>query len=356
MDPLVTFLICSFNHDRFIREAVTSTLAQDDHPLEVIVLDDCSTDRSFEILQEIAASYTGPHSLEIHRNARNLGIGRSFSHGIDLCHGELIVVGAGDDAFMPDRARSLRQAWEQSGRTLLGLFSSYVLVSEDGTSMGVGGTRGDSGGPGPYLRLEGPLFHFLSTRKPMVNGCTAAWSSALFKYFGPVSSDLEDVVLSFRALALGGLGYIDRPLVQWRRHGGNFSFLESETVISFEERETRLKWVNEASIKAFDDIIADIETLCKRERLTGDDGRALKAEAERVKRAYRLELRMMEGHFFGRLLVLADIVVHGDFSSAIRSAPRCLPRGLYKRLYLQIERRRSSLRSKGCEGAGEDSI
>ncbi len=73
--PLVTFTLFAYNHEKYIREkAVEGALAQTYTPLEIILSDDCSTDRTFEIIQEIAKSYTGKHQLVINRNKKNLGL------------------------------------------------------------------------------------------------------------------------------------------------------------------------------------------------------------------------------------------------------------------------------------------
>jgi len=349
MRPLITFLVCSYNHEAFIREAVMSALAQDYDPLEIIVQDDCSTDRSTEILNEIAGAHRGPHSLRIHKNELNMGIGGSFSRGVALCRGELIVVGAGDDISMPDRVSTVWETWEASDREALGIFSSYIFMSEDGSESGLGGTRQEGRQPGKVSRLDGDLFRFLSNRKPMVNGCSEAWSPRLFDYFGPVRSDLEDVVLSFRALALGGLYYIDRPLVKWRRHGKNVSFLETEAVASFEDREKRLRWVDDASLKAFDDIMDDIALLSRKGRLSHEEGRRMEAEARRIREYYALEKEMMNGNLVKRMAVFGRALARGRISYSIHIAPRVLPRWLYKTFYLVKERKELASRRRQRE-------
>jgi glycosyltransferase involved in cell wall biosynthesis len=359
MKPKLSFLLCSYNQESFIREALLSALAQDYDRLEVIVQDDGSTDRTIEIVNEVAASYRGPHSLQVHQNERNLGIGASFSRGVALCQGELLVIGAGDDISLPERASVLAQAWEASRRRALGLFSSYVFISEDGAENGIGGTRSPEKEPSPADRPDVGLFRFLSTRTPMVNGCSEAWSRELFDYFGPVQSDLEDVVLSFRTLALGELRYVDRPLVKWRRHGGNVSFLEGEALASFDEREKRLRWVDNATIMAFEDILKDIDRLRIRGRLSGDESRRLVREARRVQGFFRLERAMMEGPSVRSLLTWCRALGKGDIRSSLGVAPRLLPRRLYRRLYTAKERRDLAGRRKPCpkgRGAGpEDS-
>ena len=50
--PLVTFALFAYNQEEFIREAVEGAFAQTYEPLEIILSDDCSSDRTYEIIQE----------------------------------------------------------------------------------------------------------------------------------------------------------------------------------------------------------------------------------------------------------------------------------------------------------------
>ena len=54
--PAISVLICVFNGERFLRETLESVLGQDLEPMEVVVVDDGSTDRTYEILVEFAAA------------------------------------------------------------------------------------------------------------------------------------------------------------------------------------------------------------------------------------------------------------------------------------------------------------
>ena len=59
--PLVTFALLAYNQERFVREAVRAAFEQTYRPLEIILSDDCSQDGTFEVLMNMAQSYTGPH-------------------------------------------------------------------------------------------------------------------------------------------------------------------------------------------------------------------------------------------------------------------------------------------------------
>src|ERR1017187_4006697 len=113
--PVVSFVLLAYKQEQFIREAVEGALAQTYSPLEIILSDDCSPDRTFEIMQEMAAAYRGPHKIILNRNPKNLGIGAHVNRGMELAKGEWIVVAAGDDISLPERTARLAEKWKSSG-------------------------------------------------------------------------------------------------------------------------------------------------------------------------------------------------------------------------------------------------
>lgn len=101
--PLVSFTLLAYNQERFIREAVEGAFSQTYSPLEIILSDDCSKDRTFEIMQEMAATYKGPHKIVLNRNPKNLGVGRHYNKVMELTSGEIVELAAGDDISLPWR-------------------------------------------------------------------------------------------------------------------------------------------------------------------------------------------------------------------------------------------------------------
>lgn len=330
--PLVSYLVLAYNNAGFIREALDSAFAQTYHPLEIIIADDHSTD---DTAREIAAAldaYTGPHEVRATRNAFNEGIGRNISRAMRECRGELIVVAAGDDRSDPRRTSVLVDAWLSTGRVATSIFSSYILMSETGEIAGVGGRRPCSGEPAAFL--EGDLLTFARHRTPVVNGCTHAWSPRLFDHFGPLSSDLEDLVLSYRTLGIGRMLYVDEPLVYYRRHACNASFLaEGDDTRSFEHRERLLRAVDQKSMAAFDNLLADTEVLLQGAIISEADARSIRGVLRRVRRRYELEYRMLTSSFARRLRIWLASLADADPYASARALPRTLPRAAYRRLY-----------------------
>ncbi|MGD0098824.1 MAG: hypothetical protein ABSC60_00595 [Acidobacteriota bacterium] len=151
--------------------------------------------------------------------------------------------------------------------------------------------------------------------------------------------------MSFRALAIGSLFYIHQPMVKWRRHGNNVSFFQGEADKSFEDREKQLRWVDEMTVRAFDNIIDDIKILREKGRISICYADRLKAEARRVSRRYSVERQMMDENSLQRLLTVAAAVGHGDLRCALKSAPRALPVPIYRALFRLRAKRQSALQN-----------
>ena len=331
--PLLSFMLVCYNQEAFIREAVQGALTQTYSPLEIIISDDCSSDRTFEIVRETVACYSGPHAVKLNRNKTNLGIGGNVNRAMELCRGELMVLGDGDDISLPQRSEITWQAWEQSERRATSICFSYTTIAADGTELGPGGSRGDPKDLRPVKTLTGDLFTFLSTRQPAVCGCSHAWTPSLFKYFGPLKADLEDLMMSFRSLAIGQIVYVQQPLVKYRRHGGNVSFFAGEKMDSFTHRENRLRWVDEQTVRAYENMLSDIETMHREGLITSVERDRLNKEGNRIRTIYAAERQMMGGNLFGKSLVLTKLAAHGHLKRAAGLAPRLLPKSVYRRLY-----------------------
>ena len=110
--PLVSVCMLCYNQEQYITEAVEGMLAQTYSPLEIIISDDCSTDRTWEILQKIKDNYTGQHQLAIHRNEKNLRIIRNLCTAFHLAHGELVIKA---EMAMTSPCRIVLRKWSNIG-------------------------------------------------------------------------------------------------------------------------------------------------------------------------------------------------------------------------------------------------
>lgn len=95
----ISVIIPVFNAESYLKRCLDSVLNQTLQDIEVICIDDCSTDNSFEILQNFAKMDT---RLTILRNVENIGQGLTRNKGIDLSRGEYIAFVDCDDWIETD--------------------------------------------------------------------------------------------------------------------------------------------------------------------------------------------------------------------------------------------------------------
>ena len=94
---LISICVPAYNSERFIAETVDSVLRQTYHDLELIVVDDCSTDKTYDVLR----AYDEPR-MRLYRNLVNVGAERNWNKCLGLARGDYIKVLPGDDALYPD--------------------------------------------------------------------------------------------------------------------------------------------------------------------------------------------------------------------------------------------------------------
>lgn len=208
---LITFALFSYNEERFIAEAIQAAFSQKYTPLEIILSDDSSADRTFEIMQAIAKKYEGPHQIVLRQNERNLGWLGHVNKVMEIVRGDLIVIAAGDDISLPERVEKIWAAFKASDERALAIFSNAFLIDNDGRNLGL------------YIRKPVKMkldARYFGTRFGRFAGATQAWHRSVFDVFGPLASNgaFEDVIIPFRASLIGNVIYTDEPLVKYRRH------------------------------------------------------------------------------------------------------------------------------------------
>ena len=212
---MLTFALMAFNSERFIEEAIKAAFSQTYMPLEIILSDDSSTDRTVEIIRRMAAQYQGPHDIILNFNRRNTGVSGHINRIMEICSGELIVIAAADDISVPERAEKSYDAFVRSGGRALSIHSSVIIIDEKGVE----------------LRREQEYDSYAADLESVIEngtwlyGSTHAWHRAIFDTFGPLPPAVrrEDEVLPFRSLLLGNIAYIREPLVRNRTHDTNIS-------------------------------------------------------------------------------------------------------------------------------------
>lgn len=127
MRPLVTVIGISYNHAAFIQEALESIWAQTYDNLQVVLLDDASTDRSQALITELIANKEDVIFLP---HQKNQGYTATFNEGLKLATGDFIIDFALDDVMLPDFIKKSVEALASAGKGYGISFTDATYIDE----------------------------------------------------------------------------------------------------------------------------------------------------------------------------------------------------------------------------------
>lgn len=127
---LVTIICLCYNQEKYVVESLFSAINQDYPFIEVIVVDDFSTDNSKEVIQKWLVDYS---EIQFIANETNLGSTKSFNKALKLAKGEYIIDLACDDILLPNCVSLQLKAFEASPFKNLGVvYGNAELINEKG--------------------------------------------------------------------------------------------------------------------------------------------------------------------------------------------------------------------------------
>lgn len=130
--PLVTVVCVCYNHERFVEEAIQSVINQTYENIQIIILDDGSSDRSVEKIKSIEGR---GRSIEYLLLEKNIGYCKAFNKTLPLMRGEYFIDFATDDIMMPDRIEKQVKKFQSLDGTYGVVFTDAIYVDETGFEL-----------------------------------------------------------------------------------------------------------------------------------------------------------------------------------------------------------------------------
>lgn len=129
----ISIIALCFNHTNFVIETLESILVQNVSELEVLVIDDCSTDDSFEKI----SSWIKTNQLDWRylRNSSNQGVSRTLNFAVQQVKGDYIKFIACDDILLPDAIHNLLIYFTQQTEFCGMVFGDMVVINESGSTL-----------------------------------------------------------------------------------------------------------------------------------------------------------------------------------------------------------------------------
>ena len=242
--PLVSILIPTFNRENYVKEAILSATSQTFNDIEIIVIDNCSTDNTATIVQDLSKL---DDRIKFYQNSSNIGPVRNWLTGIRLCSSDYIKILFSDDLISPnciekllppvlnpDCAFSFSTAiignipWE--GSIFYNMFSSDTLINNVfyiKSSFHLFGTLPVS--PGAALFRKKDLLSNIRLELDGVNDYD----------FSSTGAGVDYLCYLITALSYKNVAYCAAPTVFFRSHSGSLTIADKDGEVTLGYRKAK---------------------------------------------------------------------------------------------------------------------
>jgi len=225
--PLISAIIPTYNRSRTVRSAIDSVLNQTYSPIEIIVVDDGSTDDTSDRLRDYGTKIRLIHQC-------NAGASAARNAGVRASSGSIVAFLDSDDIWLPKKIEKQVAALQAAGTSVCCCVSNMALNFHDGRT----GTSFQSAGLLPF-HAEGAWLNVaevLATRFLMFNQAVAIRRNAfdIVGGFDDKLKVLEDYDLALRLAVCGPWVFVSEPLVVWKQSEDSLSHVLKHSAVFWE--------------------------------------------------------------------------------------------------------------------------
>lgn len=216
----VSVCVPSYNHSRYIKDSLQAIFNQSHQPLELIVIDDGSSDNSPEIIEKTLLECPFESRLIVRPNK---GLPATINEGLELSRGEFFAVLASDDLWLPDFLKYRVAQLQNQPDAVLAYGNNYLIDENNrifGSSMDWEGLNNYGDEVAINMMMQGicPTASTVLFRRSALD--IEKWNPGVF---------VEDYDLHLRLCSLGKFAFDSRILSAYRKHptnmSGNFDLL-----------------------------------------------------------------------------------------------------------------------------------
>lgn len=211
LPPLVSVCIPTYNHGEVLGVALRSALLQDYVNIEILVVDNHSSDNTQEVVDKVSA---GDPRVRYERHSENIGMAENFSACISTARGDYIKLLCADDFLMPDCVTAMVDILEHQQETVL-VASARQLVDEFLAPLRIAG----------YSRRTFSIDGASAIRECFFHGNLIGEPTAVMfrrqqamRGFRKDYQQLMDLEMWMYLLRFGSMTYIAKPLCKVRQH------------------------------------------------------------------------------------------------------------------------------------------
>jgi len=215
---LFSILVAHYNNYDYFLDCYESILKQTYQDFEVIILDDCSTDDSFEKIKELTRSDT---RFRLFQNEENQGVGFTKRKCVELAFGEICGFLDPDDALVPEALEISVKNY--SDNKIIGTYSLIKLCDEKLDVQKIfPNTRKIKSDDLHFFNINFEIAHFFTFRKSAYNKISG---------INPKLQVAEDIDLYLQLYDTGQIQFIPKPLYLYRLHNNGLSHTAEKQVI-----------------------------------------------------------------------------------------------------------------------------
>lgn len=220
--PLVSIVVVSYNHSKYIRENLDSIKAQTYPNIELIVADDASKDNSVEIFESWLAENNYPAKKNFHQ--QNTGLATTLNECTDMISGKYVKMIAADDYMHPEAIEKCVAKLEELGEEYGMVFTDTYAV--DGDSV----TIKDFANYSELGNVSAEIFRKELLKGNRIAALTVLMRTVALKSTGRYDNQFlaEDYYRWLKINEKYYIAYVDLKLFYYRIHGENISIAKEE--------------------------------------------------------------------------------------------------------------------------------
>ena len=214
-NPLVSIICLAYNHENFVVETLNSVIQQNYQPIELIIVDDYSKDRTKLEINNWLLSHP---EVQFIANEFNIGNTKSFNNALKIAKGEYIIDLAADDLLLPNGIQMQVNAFQKSKFKNLGVvYGNAEIINEDG-SFNSFYFPVDKNGKVISKRIIGDIYSSVLSTGDSICSVSALIKKSVFDFLGGYDETLayEDLDSWIRASREYEFDFIDEVLVRKR--------------------------------------------------------------------------------------------------------------------------------------------
>ena len=213
---MISVCIATYNGEKFLRQQIESILSQLSHDDEIIVSDDCSSDRTVDLLREFK-----DERIKLFVNDSNVGVVKNFENAIKNSTQEFIFLSDQDDVWTPNKVEVVKK-----------MLNEYDFVSHNANIINEEG--GKTGAD--YFSVRNTKYGYLNNLWKMgYLGCCMAFNRKCLSDILPFPNNIlwHDMwIAAVLHLKYKGV-LLNQCLLQYRRHDSNVSTSSEKSEYSF---------------------------------------------------------------------------------------------------------------------------